>query len=89
MNILKAHEAYEATKKRIEAMKEIEKFSLTEECNLVVIEIKDAIQGGRFTAVLDKEHFCWDYEMIYKCFTELGYKVEKNMFNDIVIKWGR
>ena len=89
MSILKAHEAYEATIKRIEAMEEIEKFSLTDECHFIVTEIKDAIQGGRFTAVLEKGDFCWNYDTIYKCFTELGYEVHKNVFNDIVIKWGR
>lgn len=89
MNIIKAHEAYKATNERLKDIEKIEDFLQTEECGLVVCQIKNRIQAGSFVAVLDKEHFCWDYEMIYKCFTEFGYKVEKNMFNDIVIKWGR
>lgn len=87
MDIIKAHEAYKATKERLKDIEKIEDFLQTEEYGLVVGQIKNRIQAGSFVAVLDKEHFCWNYEMIYKCFTHLGYKVKKDESGDIIISW--
>lgn len=87
MDIIKAYEAYEAAKRRLKEMEEIEDFLLTEECGLVTAQIKSSIQVGSFVAVLDKEYFCWDYDMIYKSFTNLGYEVKKDVSGDIVIEW--
>lgn len=85
--IYKACDAYEITKERLENIKKIEDFLQTEECGLVASQIKNRIQEGSFVAVLDKEHFCWNYVMIYKCFTYLGYKVKKDESGDIIISW--
>lgn len=87
MEIYKACDAYRTTKERLEEIKEIRDFLLTEECGLVAIQIKDSVQAGSFTAVLNKEYFCWNYDMIYKSFTHLGYEVRKNEWGDIVLDW--
>lgn len=87
MEIYKACDAYRDTKERFEEIKKIKDFLLTEECGLVAIQIKNSVQVGSFTAVLDKKHFCWNYDMIYKSFTHLGYEVRKNEWDDIVLDW--
>lgn len=87
MEIYKACDAYKATKKRFEETKKIKDFLLTEECGLVTIQIKNSVQAGSFTAVLNKEYFCWNYDMIYKSFTHFGYEVRKNEWGDIVLDW--
>lgn len=89
MYVYKAHEAYEATKKRAEQKKVIHDFLLTKECTLILTKIKDAIQSGSFLAFLGKDEFQWNEDMIYKCFTELGYKVYEDDYDNIVIDWGR
>lgn len=89
MYVCKAHEAYEATKKRAEQKKAIHDFLLTKECTLILTKIRDSIQSGSFLAFLGKDEFQWNEDMIYKCFIDLGYKVYEDDYDNIVIDWGQ
>ena len=50
MYVYKAHEAYEATKKRARQKEAIHDFLLTKECTIILTKIKDSIQCGSFVA---------------------------------------
>lgn len=82
-----AYGAWELTKKRLKEMDEIISFFSTDECYLINAKVKESAQSGSFIAVLDKKDFNWNYDMIYKSFTDLGYKVEKDECGDIVLDW--
>ena len=45
------------------------------------------MQCGSFRAFVGEEEFHWNNDMIYKCFTELGYKVYEDDYDNIVIDW--
>ena len=87
MYVYKANEAYEATKKRAQQKEAIHDFLLTKECTIILTKIKDSIQCGSYRAFLGEEEFHWNKDMIYKCFTELGYKVYEDDYDNIVIDW--
>ena len=50
MYVYKAHEAYEAAKKRAQQKEAIHDFLLTKECTIILTKIKDSIQCGSFVA---------------------------------------